>query len=60
MSVKILYGAYGFGGHPEGDDQRYLDILTEHGVKDIDTAYIYVSLVQNTYLRKTGDTEKET
>lgn len=42
MSVKILYGAAIFGGHP-GDDQRYLDILTEHGVKNIDTAYIYVS-----------------
>lgn len=43
MSIKILYGAYGFGSHPPGDDQKYLDILTEHGVKDIDTAYVYVS-----------------
>ena len=44
MSIKILYGSYLFGSHPPGDDQKYLDILTEHGVKDIDTAYIYVSL----------------
>lgn len=43
MSIRILYGAAGFGGHPPGEDQKYLDILTEHGIKDIDTAYIYVS-----------------
>ena len=43
MSIKILYGAYQFGTHPPGDDKKYLELLTEHGVKDIDTAYIYVS-----------------
>lgn len=44
MSVKVVYGAFGFGGHPAGEDQKILDILTEHGIKEIDTAYIYVSL----------------
>lgn len=43
MSIKILYGAHQFGTRPPGGDKKYLDLLTEHGVKDIDTAYIYVS-----------------
>jgi aryl-alcohol dehydrogenase-like predicted oxidoreductase len=43
MAVKILFGAFGFGSRPEGEDQKYLDILTEHGVQDLDTAHIYVS-----------------
>ena len=42
MSIKVLFGAYGFGSRSAEEDQGYLDILTEHGVQDIDTAHLYV------------------
>lgn len=42
MSIKIIYGAYDLGSRPAEEDQKYLDTLVEHGVRDLDTAYIYV------------------
>ncbi len=42
MSIKIIYGAYPFGKYSAEENKKYLDILSEHGVKDLDTAHVYV------------------
>ena len=41
--VKILFGTAGFGNLPTETSQEFLDLLKKHNVKDLDTAYRYVS-----------------
>jgi hypothetical protein len=46
-SVKIIFGGGGMGRYTTEVNQQFLDILEKHGVKDIDTAYIYVSTLKS-------------
>lgn len=41
--VKVLFGAASFGSLPTETSQEFLDLLKKHNVKDLDTAYLYVS-----------------
>ena len=41
--VKVLFGTAGFGFLPMETTQGFLDILNKYNVKDLDTAYAYVS-----------------
>lgn len=41
--VKVLFGAFAFGSYPTETGQEFLDILKKYNVKDLDTAYFYVS-----------------
>ena len=41
--VKIVFGTASFGQIPTETSQEFLDILKKHNVKDLDTAYRYVS-----------------
>ena len=41
--VKILFGTYFFGSIPKETSQEFFNILKAHDVKDLDTAYGYVS-----------------
>jgi hypothetical protein len=41
--VKIIWGAGGLGPYPLETGKQYLEILEKYDVKDIDTAFIYVS-----------------
>ena len=40
--IKIIFGAGSFGRQGKDGSRRLLDILEEHNVKDLDTAYLYV------------------
>ena len=42
--VKILFGTYFFGSISKETIQEFFSILKAHNVKDLDTAYGYVSL----------------
>ena len=41
--VKVLFGTYFFGSLPKETSKEFLDILKAYNVKDLDTAYSYVS-----------------
>lgn len=41
--VKVLFGTAAFGSLPTESSQEFLDLLKKHNVKDLDTAYLYVS-----------------
>jgi hypothetical protein len=41
--VKIIWGGGGMGRYPLEQGQQYLEILEKYKVKDIDTAFSYVS-----------------
>lgn len=41
--VKIIWGGGGLGYYPHEIGQQYLEILEKYDVKDIDTAFAYVS-----------------
>ena len=42
--VKILFGTYFVTSTPKETNHQIFDILKAHNVKDLDTAYGYVSL----------------
>jgi hypothetical protein len=42
-SVKIIFGAGGFGRHGKDGSAQFLEILEKHNIKDLDTAALYVS-----------------
>ena len=42
--VKVLFGTYFFGSLPKEASQEFLSILKTYNVRDLDTAYQYVSL----------------
>lgn len=41
--VRVLFGTYSFGRWPSERGQEFLDLLKKHNIKDLDTAYLYVS-----------------
>ena len=41
--VKILFGTYFLGSIPKETSHEFFNILKAHNVKDLDTAYRYVS-----------------
>ena len=42
--VKVLFGTAAFGFVPTETSQEFLDILKKHNIKDLDTAFRYVSI----------------
>jgi hypothetical protein len=40
--VKIIWGGGGVGRYPLEKGKQFLDILEQYGVKQIDTAFVYV------------------
>jgi hypothetical protein len=40
--VKIIFGGGGIGRYPRQTGRQFLEILEEHDVKEIDTAFVYV------------------
>ena len=41
--VKVLFGTYFFGSQPKETSQEFFNVLKAYNVKDLDTAYQYVS-----------------
>ncbi len=44
-SVTVIFGAGGMGRYTHEIGHRYLEILERNNVRDIDTAYVYASLL---------------
>lgn len=42
-TLKLIFGTFPISQFPEEQRQQYLDVLEKNGVKQLDTAYVYVS-----------------
>ena len=42
MSVTIIFGAAGFPSQQSDDVSKEFSVLKDYGVKDLDTAHLYV------------------
>ena len=47
--IKVLFGTYFFHSQPKETSQDLLNILKTYNVKDLDTAYQYVSSLLSGY-----------